>query len=633
VALLASDSFTGTTGAAWNTSLWGDGLSPTGSSSLINANVGRLTCGTSTATTGGSSGRTARRILLPSSSMVDAVALFKFRWPTGDECYPRFYCRSTNTLLDSQGGYYIEINRPAGVYYIGKNSGSYGGGSLPTGAATNSVLSGELISRSFSANTWYWCRFGVVGSSVRARIWTDGASEPTAWDFSVTDTTFTTGGQGAGFSLGNGSTPNSKFEIDDFSLDSTFSSVTTVSGVAATASFTAPAGTTAAGRAVSGPAAASAATAVNGSLTVASTISADTIVGYLNALAGDAGIGAFLPGNVSSATASAVPGDLAIGSSITTGSAVTTWSARAGTATVPMVLPAPTNTLHVVTTAAAGTAVGGKNTVRVGSSKIRITYRDLLTGEPCRGNVRFAPAAFISTDDLLVPNRVAVQLDGTGTLDVDLPCGKDQLTLPLVAYLVEELLDAPSVGRPPFYLLLTPADDGQIIDLATVSMEVTVPDLSLYMLKAGGTFTGPVTVASTLNATGNVTFGANLDVSAEIIAGSLELDGDADMDGSLTVGGSADIEGVLSAGQVISPAYSGGDVTGDWAVTGQTQTHDLIVTSGATIGGNVTIAGSVLGPLRLPVVITFPNGEILTVDSGALKFTGGSGTLTTIAPA
>jgi len=40
------------------------------------------------------------------------------------------------------------------------------------------------------ADTWYRLRLQAIGNQVRARIWQDGTTEPTAWNIQTTDTTF-----------------------------------------------------------------------------------------------------------------------------------------------------------------------------------------------------------------------------------------------------------------------------------------------------------------------------------------------------------------------------------------------------------------------------------------------------------
>lgn len=55
-----------------------------------------------------------------------------------------------------------------------------------------SAISGETIS--WSADTWYWVRFQVSGSTLRAKIWEDGSSEPGSWTITGSDSSISSGG-------------------------------------------------------------------------------------------------------------------------------------------------------------------------------------------------------------------------------------------------------------------------------------------------------------------------------------------------------------------------------------------------------------------------------------------------------
>jgi hypothetical protein len=215
---LASDTWTGTDADPWGAT-WTTGSTPAGGSALIQGNAGRLTTGSA----GGYAGadRVARRVDI--TAPVDACVLFRFRWPDGDECFPRFYVRSTNTALDTQGGYYVSLNRPSGNWSIGKSS-----------AYTSTTL-GTTVTYTFTSGAWYWVRFGVVGDAVKARVWADGASEPTTWDREVTDTTHTVAGSGCGFTVGGGALGQREFDVDDLTLDDVFPTVVEGSAALSTA--------------------------------------------------------------------------------------------------------------------------------------------------------------------------------------------------------------------------------------------------------------------------------------------------------------------------------------------------------------------------------------------------------------
>src|SRR2546421_11781393 len=82
----------------------------------------------------------------------------------------------------------------------GSASGDHYRCSLTTSLAINKAVSGGLTTiGSFaitpSVNTYYWIRFRVVGSSLKARVWQDGTSEPTTWGIDVTDTALTATGR------------------------------------------------------------------------------------------------------------------------------------------------------------------------------------------------------------------------------------------------------------------------------------------------------------------------------------------------------------------------------------------------------------------------------------------------------
>jgi hypothetical protein len=46
----------------------------------------------------------------------------------------------------------------------------------------------------FSANTWYWCRFRANGTSLKAKVWTTSINEPSAWNIETTDSSITAAG-------------------------------------------------------------------------------------------------------------------------------------------------------------------------------------------------------------------------------------------------------------------------------------------------------------------------------------------------------------------------------------------------------------------------------------------------------
>jgi hypothetical protein len=219
---LASDTFTGANNAAFS-STWTTGATPTGGSTTIQSNRGRFLTGNNAGTYQGNN-RISRLVNI--TAPVDAVALFSFIYNAAPHSYPRFYIRSANTTLDGMGGYYFEIDPDNNQYSMGVGV-SYTNTTFPTNTSS------DLIPMTWVSGTKYWVRFGVVGSAVKMRLWLDGNAEPNTWDKVATDTTVTTASSGCGFTVGAGATSGGAetWDVDDFSLDTTFPTLSgTVSG-------------------------------------------------------------------------------------------------------------------------------------------------------------------------------------------------------------------------------------------------------------------------------------------------------------------------------------------------------------------------------------------------------------------
>lgn len=64
-------------------------------------------------------------------------------------------------------------------------------------ANANSYVSSQIhgsSSYASSANTWYWLRLRINGTSIQGRAWADSSSEPATWTWSATDSTTSAGG-------------------------------------------------------------------------------------------------------------------------------------------------------------------------------------------------------------------------------------------------------------------------------------------------------------------------------------------------------------------------------------------------------------------------------------------------------
>lgn len=60
--------------------------------------------------------------------------------------------------------------------------------------AGTQTLIGTDYAFTFAANTWYYVRFRANGTALKARVWADGAVEPTSWHLEVTDSSITAAG-------------------------------------------------------------------------------------------------------------------------------------------------------------------------------------------------------------------------------------------------------------------------------------------------------------------------------------------------------------------------------------------------------------------------------------------------------
>lgn len=80
----------------------------------------------------------------------------------------------------SETGYICNIT--SAEFRIGK----YVAGTFTELAVTNAL--------NLSANTWYWIRLRANGTTIQARIWADGGSEPGTWNVSSTDSSISAAG-------------------------------------------------------------------------------------------------------------------------------------------------------------------------------------------------------------------------------------------------------------------------------------------------------------------------------------------------------------------------------------------------------------------------------------------------------
>lgn len=59
---------------------------------------------------------------------------------------------------------------------------------------TNTQISSTISTGAIAGDSHLWCRFRVVGTSLKAKLWEDGTTEPSSWDLEVTDSDISAAG-------------------------------------------------------------------------------------------------------------------------------------------------------------------------------------------------------------------------------------------------------------------------------------------------------------------------------------------------------------------------------------------------------------------------------------------------------
>lgn len=122
------------------------------------------------------SGRHALRWAVPGTK-ADLEVLVKLRCDrlTGTESYDGIAVRGSGAA-GAENGYRCVLFSNAGSPKI--DLSSYVSGTL---------TSIQQPGFTWAVNTWYWMRVRIAGTSIKARVWADGASEPSTWLIDTTD--------------------------------------------------------------------------------------------------------------------------------------------------------------------------------------------------------------------------------------------------------------------------------------------------------------------------------------------------------------------------------------------------------------------------------------------------------------
>lgn len=169
---LIADTFTGTNGAAWNTSTWGSTRDATGSGTVtIQSNGGQMTGG-------------GRLVAMSNVAVTDFELTVKGSWNTLTSKNPEIGWRVGSSLASGtpSNGYVIQLGTGSGgnvqMYRIG-------GYNTVGSAVTDTALNGASVS--------FWFKVRCVGTNHKVRWWPVGNAEPGTWQIDQTDATYTGG--------------------------------------------------------------------------------------------------------------------------------------------------------------------------------------------------------------------------------------------------------------------------------------------------------------------------------------------------------------------------------------------------------------------------------------------------------
>lgn len=214
--VLATETFTGTTNAAWP-SQW---VAAAGKGTIV-GNAGQMVCA--------DVGYVNLREVLTGPGQVANVESYSEHKVTAlTEHYIYASVRTQNSATYNPAGYYLMLRPadPSGGYEVGVGNGA---------AASTQQGYGELT---YIAGHTYGIRINVVGSTVKFRVWDLAGAEPAAWMNTITDATYSNGYFAV--SQISGQTTNPVSLVDNVSL--TTATATVVSSGTTTDGTEAPVG-------------------------------------------------------------------------------------------------------------------------------------------------------------------------------------------------------------------------------------------------------------------------------------------------------------------------------------------------------------------------------------------------------
>jgi hypothetical protein len=194
-----TETWTAADGSAWNTANWTTSA-PTGGGSDVQSTAGRQVSGTTV-----SQGPNARYAV--KTDITDFAVLVSTIVVSTLTQYTTIQFRGDTPTANRSS--------PANGYVLYFQAGSGNLQFFRLASGTPTGLNSATINLSGSAT--YWTRLLVVGSTFYAKAWSPAVGEPTGWDVTQTDTTYTSGYFGLG--LEDASASASVAGWDDLTLD------------------------------------------------------------------------------------------------------------------------------------------------------------------------------------------------------------------------------------------------------------------------------------------------------------------------------------------------------------------------------------------------------------------------------
>ena len=172
---LFTEGYPGADGSAWNSARWTT-VAQSGSLDVLSG-AGRMAFQNV-------SGASAQAIATMARE-ADTDTLMSFRYPsTGARGYFYVFSRASENWVSGYPGtsYFLQLRNDDGTVQLWKSSAGTTT-QLATVAGAASVTTAKQ-----------WVRFRVQGSSLSAKVWTDGTTEPSGWELTGTDSSITSSG-------------------------------------------------------------------------------------------------------------------------------------------------------------------------------------------------------------------------------------------------------------------------------------------------------------------------------------------------------------------------------------------------------------------------------------------------------